>query len=148
MKYLKGNRMILVIAMVILIIGILYYNLNNTKKSKNERELKNVSNANRRILTADVLFFHADWCPHCVKAAPTWKGFVQKYDKKVINGYKVHCIGVDCSNANDSKTNEIRKKYKVNTFPTIKLIKDGKTINYDAKIIPENLTKFINSVLV
>lgn len=148
MGFFKNKRMVVVVAMVILIIVILYFNMNSTKKSRDEREIKNVSNANRRILTADVLFFHADWCPHCVKADPTWKSFVKKYDKKVINGYKVHCIDVNCSNANDSKTNEIRKKYKVNTFPTLKLIKDGKIINYDAKIIPENLTKFINSVLV
>ena len=155
MGYFKSNKMVLVVVMVLLISVILYLNFNTnllTKKSKEERELKNVSNANRRNLTADVLFFHADWCPHCVKAAPTWKGFVEKYDKKVINGYKVNCVGgikgIDCSNANDSKTNEVRKKYNVNTFPTLKVVKKGKTIHFDAKIIPENLTKFINSVLV
>jgi hypothetical protein len=63
----------------------------------------------------------------------------------------LNCIGgrggVDCSNAEDPKTDEIRKKYKVNSFPSLKMIKDDVVIDFDAKITTDNLGKFVNSVL-
>jgi hypothetical protein len=38
-------------------------------------------------------------------------------------------------------------KYNVEGYPTIKLIKDGQVIEYDAKPSKETLTKFLNTVL-
>ena len=113
-----------------------------------KKDTKNISNANRRIKTADILFFHTDWCPHCTKALPIWKSFVSSYDETIINGYTINCIngikGIDCD---DKASSEIIEKHNITKFPTIKLIKDDITINYDANITSENLTKFVNTVL-
>ena len=97
---------------------------------------------------ADILFFHTDWCPHCKKALPIWKDFVSTYDQTIINGYTINCIngaaGIDCD---DPKSTEIIEKYNITKFPTLKLIKDDITINFDANITSENMTKFVNTVL-
>ncbi len=150
--YLPSKRYLLILSLLLIFTGIIvYYYRNYLKNHKDEKNSKDVSNSNRREKSADVLFFHTDWCPHCIKALPTWNSFVDTYDKKVVNGYRLNCIGgrsgVDCSNAEDPKTDEIRKKYKVNSFPSLKMIKDDVVIDFDAKITTENLGKFVNGVL-
>ena len=37
--------------------------------------------------------------------------------------------------------------YKIEGYPTIKLLKDGQVIEYDAKPTKETLTQFLNTVL-
>ena len=150
--YLSNKRNILIVTMLIIFFSIaLYFYLNILKNFKDNKNVKDIPNANRREKSANVLFFHTDWCPHCIKALPTWKTFVDTYDNKIVNGYKVNCIGgrngIDCSNAEEPKTNELRKKYKVNSFPSIKMVKDDSVIDFDAKITTDNLGKFVNSVL-
>lgn len=150
--YLPNKRNVMVIALLIVFISIVvYFYLKFGKTRKEHKNERDVPNANRRERNADILFFHTDWCPHCIKALPTWKEFVDTYDNKVVNGYKLNCIGgrggIDCSNANDPKTEEIRKKYKVNSFPSVKMNKEDVVIDFDAKISIDNLSKFVNSVL-
>jgi thiol-disulfide isomerase/thioredoxin len=150
--YLPNKRNVLIVTLLIIFMSIvLYFYLNFSKGHKENKNSKDVSNANRREKSADVLFFHTDWCPHCIKALPTWKTFVDTYDKKVVNGYKLNCVGgrngIDCSNAEDPKTDEMRKKYKVNSFPSLKMVKDDIVVDFDAKITTDNLGKFVNSVL-
>lgn len=147
--YLPNKRNIMIVALLIVFTGILVYFYSKFSKKRKESSYEgNVSNANMREKTADIFFFHADWCPHCLKALPTWKTFVDAYDKKVVNGYKLNCIGgrggIDCSNEDDPKTEEIRKKYNVNSFPTLKMNKDDTVIDFGAKISAENLSKFVN----
>lgn len=149
--YLPNKRMILILTLIVIFLSIVIYAYSKLSKNhKNDKNSKDIPNANRRDKSADILFFHTDWCPHCVKALPTWHKFVEAYDNKVINGYKLNCIGgkggIDCSNAEDPKTDEIRKKYKVQSFPTLKMNKDDVVINFDAKITMDNLGKFVNSI--
>jgi thiol-disulfide isomerase/thioredoxin len=95
---------------------------------------------------AELMFFYADWCPHCKAAKPIWNDLKSEYENKTINGYKVIFTEVDCS----EETTEVEKlmnQYSVEGYPTIKLIKDGQVIEYDAKPSKETLTKFLNTVL-
>lgn len=149
--YLPNKRTFLVSTLLITFAGLsVYYYSNLSKNYKKEKNLKDIPNSNRRDKSVDILFFHADWCPHCTKALPTWHSFVDKYDNKVVNGYTINCIGgrggIDCSNNEDAKSNEIRKKYNINSFPSIKMNKDDLTIDFDAKITDDNLGKFVNSI--
>ena len=96
--------------------------------------------------TAELMFFYAVWCPHCKAAKPIWDDLKAEYENKTINGYKVIFTDIDCS----EETSEIEKlmnQYNVEGYPTIKLIKDGQVIEYDAKPSKETLTKFLNTVL-
>ncbi len=96
--------------------------------------------------SAELLFFFADWCPHCKSAKPIWNDIKSEYENKTINGYKIVFTEVDCSEET-SEVEKLMNQYNVEGYPTIKLIKDGQVIEYDAKPSKETLTKFLNTVL-
>ena len=96
--------------------------------------------------SAELLFFFADWCPHCKAAKPIWNDLKSEYQNKTINGYQVIFTEVDCS----EETTEVEKlmnQYNVEGYPTIKLLKDGQIIEYDAKPSKTTLTQFLNTVI-
>lgn len=113
-------------------------------------DMNGISNANRRINTADIYFFNASWCPHCTDVKPAWEKFVNTYDGTVVHDYTIHCVGkkngIDCS-VEDAKTIDILQTHKVVKFPTIILIKDKVSIQFAGKITEANLTAFVNGVL-
>ena len=95
---------------------------------------------------AELLMFSVDWCPHCKTAKPEWESLKQEYQGKTINGYVVIFTYVNCTN----ETPEVEKlmnTYKVEGYPTIKLLKDGQVIEYDAKPTKATLSQFLHSVL-
>lgn len=96
--------------------------------------------------TAELLFFYADWCPHCKAAKPIWNDLKSEYENKTINGYKVIFTDVDCSEET-AEVEKLMNQYSVEGYPTIKLLKDGQVIEYDAKPSKEMLTKFLNTAL-
>ena len=100
--------------------------------------------------TVDVYFFNVDWCPHCVKAKPTWVQFVQKYDGQSVHGFQITCIGgkegVNCTNADDSNVKKLVSKYDIKGYPTVKFVENGTVIDFDAKVTMENLDKFMQSL--
>ena len=96
--------------------------------------------------TAELMFFYADWCPHCKAAKPIWNDLKAEYENKTINGYKIVFTDVDCSDETD-EVKKLMNQYNIEGYPTIKLIKDGQVIEYDAKPSKETLTKFLNVVL-
>ena len=102
-----------------------------------------VSNNNRRISEAQIMFFSADWCPHCKKAKPEWSNFTSEYDGKEVGFYKIRCQSVDCTDGN----NELIQEYSIDGYPTIILLKDNKRINYDARITHENMKQFVEDTL-
>ena len=95
---------------------------------------------------AELLFFYADWCPHCKAAKPIWNDLKSDYENKTINGYQVTFTEIDCSEESP-EVEKLMNQYNVEGYPTIKLLKDGQIIEYDAKPSNENLTKFLNTVL-
>jgi hypothetical protein len=62
-----------------------------------------------------------------------------------VNGYKLNFSVV--TNSDDADVQVAINKYKVEHFPTIKLLKDNNTIEFDSKISEDNLVKFFNIVL-
>lgn len=148
-QYMSSSTIIYILALVLfLIIGgycYYYYYLPNTQaKYKPNNEKANSDNVSSG--TAELLFFFANWCPHCKTAKPIWNELKTEYENKTINGYKVIFTEVDCS----EETAEVEKmmnQYNVEGYPTIKLLKDGQVIEYDAKPSKETLVQFLNTVL-
>lgn len=95
---------------------------------------------------ASVYFFFADWCPHCKKAKPAWNDFARKHDGKVVNGTKLTCVSVDCTDPNKPDTTLMTGKFEVNSYPTIKMMKQGTVYTYDTKITEANLEDFVKSI--
>jgi thiol-disulfide isomerase/thioredoxin len=128
------------------IVSIFYYyyyvapSLNVKYKANNEINSEQTSH------NAELILFYATWCPHSKVARPIWEELKNEYENKNVNGYQIVFTGIDCS----EETPEIEKivnKYNIEGYPTIKLIKDGKVIEYDTKPSKETLEQFLNTVL-
>lgn len=136
-----------IIAIVVLIIFLFaaqYAYKSSSPLSKGK--FKDVANANTRNSEAQLYFFHVDWCPHCKKALPDWNQFKASHNGKEINGYKVKCIDLNCTDETGDVTAAINK-YSIDSYPTIKLVKDENTIDFDSKITASSLEQFVNTML-
>jgi thiol-disulfide isomerase/thioredoxin len=138
-----------IIAIIIIVIfGYVARYAYNTYYTKTvENKFADVANANRRNKEADVMFFHVDWCPHCKKALPEWNNFKKQYDDKEINGYIIKCRDIDCTNESSDVTSLINT-YNIESYPTVKLLKDTNTIDFETKITSHTLEQFVNTMLI
>ena len=89
--------------------------------------------------------FHVDWCPHCKKSFPEWQKFVAMYNGKDVNGYEITCTDVNCTNET-SEITTLMNKYNIESFPTVKMFKDGKTIDFESRISENNLDQFVETM--
>jgi hypothetical protein len=143
-----GTLGIILIVIIFIGVSIYYYNQVISKKlspsySANRENMPKEGSGGKQ---AEILMFSVDWCPHCKTAKPEWESLKQEYQGKTINGYSLIFTDVNSTN----ETPEIEKlmnTYKVEGFPTIKLLKDGKIIEYDAKPTKDTLVQFLNSAL-
>ena len=147
-NYLKPYYFSLSIVIVIIIFTIAsYYSyIYFFKKEVEDSKFTDVANANNRNKTGDLYFFHVDWCPHCVKAKPEWNKFVPGDDEsgeKMIKGYKINCRSIDCTNDDD-----LASKFKITSYPTIKLVLDGQDpIEFESKITKDTLETFVDTII-
>ena len=110
------------------------------------RKTESISNMAQRPEEVQVYFFYADWCPHCTKAKPEWNTFKSEFDGKEMNGKKLQTIEVDCTETTP-KNSPLIQKFNVDSFPTVKMMKSDKQIDFDSKVTSSSLTQFINSML-
>lgn len=94
----------------------------------------------------EVLLFSTTWCPHCKSAKPIWEEIKIQYKGKTVNGYTIVFTEVDCTNDSPEVT-KMMDRYKIEGFPTIKLLKNGQVTEFDAKVTKENLQQFINTAV-
>ena len=94
----------------------------------------------------EIIIFLADWCPYSKQAIPEWEQFKKENEKKVINGYSL--IFNSYTNGNeDAESEKMMDKFNIEAFPTVKMLKDGQVIDFDAKPTLDNLNNFVNTVL-
>lgn len=105
-----------------------------------------VANANRRSKEATVYFFHVDWCPHCKKALPAWEQFKAASNGKEVNGCVVSCVDKNCTEE-DAETTSLINKFGIESYPTVKLVRDDQIIEFDSKITATTLDSFITTML-
>ena len=140
--------MIILAVIVFVIIAILYYFYYVAPQMKanykpNREQIPNGSTSNNE---AELMFFFAEWCPHCKTAKPIWIDLKSEYENKTINGYRVIFTEVNCSEET-AEVERLMNQYNVEGYPTIKLLKDGQIIEYDAKPSKDALRQFLNTVL-
>ena len=132
-------------SLLLILVAVYYIFVNkNGSYSPNREKTHNDSGGNGK--TAELMLFSANWCPHCKTAKPVWTELSSDYEDKMINGYRIIFTNVDCS----EETGEVERlmdKYKVEGFPTIKLIKDGQVYDFDAKPTRAALEQFLTSYL-
>ena len=139
--YIKNFRSYIIAAIAVAIFVILarygyetYYKPFYSKNVSDNGEA-GVSDNGEAVIT----FYHVDWCPHCKTAQPEWENFRRQYNNKRINNYTLKCKDVECKNE------EICPNMV--SFPTVKLTKNGKDIEFDSKINVDSLTYFVETVL-
>uniref|UniRef100_A0A6C0H8V5 Thioredoxin domain-containing protein n=1 Tax=viral metagenome TaxID=1070528 RepID=A0A6C0H8V5_9ZZZZ len=136
---------ILIIFLAIVLIIVIYYIYTKYFSNGFGRTIENMENQTSDK-TAELMLFHVDWCPHCKTAKPEWDQVKAEYENKSINGYKVMFNEINCTDETSDKVKMI-ETYKIEGYPTIKLVKDNQVIDFDAKPTKETLTKFLNTVL-
>jgi thiol-disulfide isomerase/thioredoxin len=119
------------------------FNLNvkqGSSKTNNEdgAETQDLS----KMPTAEIYLFKADWCPHCKRAVPIFNSVKSKYHDTSVNGHRVIFRVVDC----DAEP-ALAEKFNIEGYPTIKMVKDGEVIEFDAKPEEEAIVQFMNTVI-
>ena len=94
------------------------------------------------VPTAELYLFKTDWCPHCKRALPIFESVKNKYNETLVNGHRVIFRVVDCDT--DAATAD---KFKVEGYPTIKLVKGSEVIEFDAKPEEATIIQFMNTVI-
>lgn len=142
-KNILNYKIIILLVVIFLGISAYYYNKiiknNINKKYVSNKEFDNENIEEEKIAT--MYFFYTNWCPLCKKAREEWDTFVnntQGYVKNVNIVFKE----IDCD-----KYTDIADKFNVTGYPTIKLVYDYKTFEYDAKPDKNTLIHFLDSVL-
>ena len=91
---------------------------------------------------ADLYLFYTTWCPHCKTTKPIWQKLKDQVGDAGVNGVKINFIEIDCD-----KDKDTANKFKVEGYPTIKMVHNNQIIEYDAKPNLETLNQFLNTSL-
>ena len=87
-----------------------------------------------------LVLFYADWCGHCKKFKPIWDDMSNQSNKDGKNKLLKIDLGGD-----DPKNTSIMEKYKVDGFPTVALLNNGKLEEtYNGERSKEALSNFIS----
>ena len=149
-KIIMNNKfyIILLLFLIIIFTCVAYYYYNNFIKkelnnnySDNKEFINKSSNDNDNSNEATLYLFFTTWCPYCKVSRPEWTKFKEQTGG-VIKSTKIIFREIDCD-----KNPEIADKYKVDGYPTIKLVYDNKIYDYDARPSVDTLTEFLNSVI-
>jgi len=97
--------------------------------------------------SVNIIYFSVDWCPHCKNSQNDWTNFAANYNNRVMNGYTITCEQKNCTDSKDPKTKLAIDQYDIKGYPTVKMVKDGKVIDFDAKVTNSSLTKFVENVI-
>ena len=89
-----------------------------------------------------IYYFYTEWCPHCKKATPIWNEFkdLAIFKNDEYKGVPIKFISVNCD-----KEQKLADKFDVKGYPTIKLVRGNKVIEYDAKPNLDSLKQFIDT---
>ena len=142
-------RIGLFILITLIVIGIMYYIYGSLSKKFQVGYKANSEHIPVEGLSsneAELLLFSTTWCPHCKSAKPIWEEVALEYKGKVVNGYTIVFTEVDCTNESPNVA-KMMDQYKIEGFPTIKLVKNGQVIEFDAKVSKANLEQFINTAV-
>jgi thiol-disulfide isomerase/thioredoxin len=137
---------IILLFSVISIVYYIYYVSPTMKPKYSHNNEESMGGNGSSSHEAELLFFYTDWCPHCKTAKPIWGEVKSEFENKTVNGYHITFTEIDCSNET-AEVEQMMNKYNVEGYPTIKLLKDGQVIEYDAKPSKDTLTQFLNTVL-
>lgn len=126
---------------------IAYYAYSNDfLKMFNKPKTGDIPNASTNKGDNAIMFFSAEWCPHCTKAKTPWDTMKSKYHNEYVNGYKIKFVKHDMTDTDDTNVKDLMNQYNIEGFPTIKMKHGQDIIDFDAKITETSLEQFIQNV--
>jgi thioredoxin-like negative regulator of GroEL len=133
--------MFLLVLLFITLLLVIYSNsikdIISKKHVLNSEYINNVSKQEEIL----VLYFYTEWCPYCKQSMPELNKF-EEYIKGETGSanYNITLTKIDCD-----KQTTIADKYKIEAYPSIKLIYKNKVYDYDAKPNKANLIQFLET---
>jgi thiol-disulfide isomerase/thioredoxin len=92
-----------------------------------------------------LLFFYANWCPHCKAAKPEMEKVKADLDGKQINGQSVRLVEYDCTEPS-SEMESVMDKYSITSYPTIILVSpNGSVTHFENKPTRDAVTNFLTA---
>lgn len=140
----SSNKVMIILLLSAVFIGVAYYIYTTYISQKVDPSYVENSEitSHEPNKEAVLYFFYTTWCPHCKTAKPEWQKLKSEYENTPVNNTNVIFREVDCD-----KEEEVAEQYNVEGYPTIKLIKDGQIIEYDAKPNYDTLKQFLHTTL-
>ena len=144
--FFKDNWLVIVATLAMIGLGYYVYSkyIGNSTSYNANRENDTFNSDSNKVAT--MMLFYVDWCPHCKTAKPEWENLKSEYEGKQINGYTIAFTEYNCT-TESAETDELMNRYKIEGYPTIKLIKDNQVIEYDAKPTKSTMEQFLHTVL-
>lgn len=141
---LTNYKFFLIVGLVAIFIGVAIYGYYKyvSPKLKPAYVPNNEFVENEELKEAELMFFYTTWCPHCKTAKPIWESFKEDNQNTLFNGHRIIFREIDCD-----KEEDLAKEYGIEGYPTIKLIKNGQVIEYDAKPDKDTLHEFLETAL-
>jgi len=81
--------------------------------------------------------FYAPWCGHCKKLAPEWEKAATELKNKGINA-KLAAVDAD-----DQKNTDLRVRYDIKGFPTLKLFRNGVPTDYNGERVADGIINYL-----
>jgi thiol-disulfide isomerase/thioredoxin len=120
---------ILLVALIISIVGIVYYFLYSDSREYFHRE----GIGNRLVM------YKVDWCPHCRNAKPAFEDLMKEFNHRK----DIELMIVDCEEHQDRC-----EKSDINSYPTFLLEKeDGTNVQYRSVLTPQGVADFLSRSL-
>lgn len=139
-----SHKILIVLFLAALFIGVAFYIYTtyiSPKINPDYVENKEILNQ-KQPDEVELYFFYTTWCPHCKSAKPEWERLKEEYKDKEFNKTRIIFRDVDCD-----KEEKVADQFKVEGYPTIKMVKEGEVIEYDAKPKYDTLIEFLKSTL-
>lgn len=141
-NFLFRWKLVIFIVVIFLLVALYYYRRIITPKiEKKFVENREFTPKEPDTKMATLYYFYTTWCPLSKKANPEWEA-LQTATNGVVKDVNIVFKEVDCD-----KDATLADKFGINGYPTIKLVYNGTTYEYDAKPNKDTLIQFLNSVL-
>lgn len=101
----------------------------------------------------DIYLIYTTWCPHCKKLLGSdgiWSKIRDRWNgKQVKNKYRINFNEINGDNTKEIKEFETKylKEEKIESYPTIYLVKDNQVVEFDANPTLDKFSNFLNSVV-
>ena len=106
--------------------------------NKNINDFNNYYDRNNGTDKLQIVAFLANWCGFCEQFKPEWQKFKNMAKNKLINGI--------VATASDKSMGSLKCNNKINGFPTIRIFKNGKHMDYNGERDSKHLTDYVKNL--